>query len=119
MRPRAEVIRDAMGTARELAELSERKAELVRQLESSLALEDFAGRPIFEHGRVRSYVTGNGFSPERATFHLELGNGESLEWPLSDVPTRFWPSFAAELESGRSHIGRAFLAAARKKESGQ
>lgn len=118
-RPRAEAVRDAAASAREIVQLRERQLELTRQLESSLALEEWSGRPIFEHGRVRSYVSGNAFSPERATFKLELGNGESLEWPLTAVPVRFWPSFAAELESSRSHIGRAFVAAARKKESGQ
>ena len=110
---------DAAATARRLAELSEERTRLARQLESSLALEDFAGRPIFEHGAVKSRVIGSAWRPEAAQFELELGDGSKLAWPLGDVPLRFWRGFAAAIEESRpdNHAGRRFLAAAQKKES--
>lgn len=116
---RLEAVRNAAATARRLAELREEQAKLTRQLERSLALEDFAGRPIFDQGAVKSRVVGNVWRPEAASFELELGNGESLSWPLKSVPLRFWRGFAAAIEESRpdNHAGRRFLAAAQKKES--
>lgn len=119
---RAQALAGAIATAERLAALRVEQAELTRKLGDSLALEAFAGRPIFEHGRVRSHVSANDWSLERATFNLELGNGESLSWPLSETPIRFWRGYAATLAESLqrrpdNYKARRFLAAAKAKES--
>jgi hypothetical protein len=116
---RTEALAGAIASAERLAALRAEQAELTRKLGDSLALEAFAGRPIFDQGAVKSRVVGNVWRPEAASFELELGNGESLSWPLKSVPLRFWRGFAAAIGESRpdNHAGRRFLAAAQKKES--
>lgn len=113
---RAEALAGAIASADQVAELTARKAELVAQLAGALRLERFAGRPIFEHGRVKTRCVGAGRVPDSSwRFQAELGNGESLSWPLFDVPPSLWPSMAATMRE-TAH-GRATLAKLEAKES--
>lgn len=115
---RAAILAQAVPSAERLAELTRQKAELVQRLADSLALEAFAGRPIFEHGRVAVRVLGAGQWPDSSwRFELHLGNGESLAWPLFEVPSRFWPKLAARWRGTPG--GRSKLASLEAKESAE
>ena len=106
---RRELLHNAAASARRLASLREEQAALTRRLADSLALEAFAGRPIFDQGAVKTRVMGAGRDPDSSwRFELQLGNGEVIAWPLFDVPPRFWPSLAGKMRE--SLIGRQRLA---------
>ena len=74
---------------RELQELRDQQSKLLDKLARSVALKEFIP-DAFDHGPCKSYVTGNLSRPREMRFVVELGNGETREFPLAEVPKDLW-----------------------------
>lgn len=75
---------------RELQQLRDQQSELLDKLARSVALKEFIP-DAFDHGPCKSYVIGNMFSPREMRFVAELGNSESREFPVTEVPEVLLP----------------------------
>jgi hypothetical protein len=74
---------------RELQQLRAEQSVLLDKLARSVALKEFIP-DAFDHGPCRSYVTGNLFRPREMRFVVELGNGETRDFPVAEVPKELW-----------------------------
>jgi hypothetical protein len=90
-----------------LTALTQRKMDLLAELDRALALQRFEPR-AFEFGACKTTVTGNiRHAPRRAVFTILLRNGEDLEYPLMAVPYRLWPrSVKDEFQMIPAHVRR-------------
>jgi hypothetical protein len=70
-----------------LDHLNVQREALHQDLKRSLALQDL-WPDAFDHGACTSYVVGN--PRNEMTFVLTMGNGETREVPLQDVPVVLW-----------------------------
>lgn len=69
---------------------------LHEELRRSTALESFCPE-AFEHGACRTRIRGNPFRPEEMKFIITLGNGETITYPLLNVPLDFWQRWVPRL----------------------
>ena len=75
---------------RELQELRDQQSKLLDELARSVALKEFIP-DAFDYGACKSYVIGNEFQPRDMRFVVELNNGESREFPVTEVPGTLLP----------------------------
>lgn len=74
---------------RELQQLRAEQSVLLDKLARSAALKEFIP-DAFDHGPCKSYVTGNLSRPREMRFVVELGNGETRDFPVAEVPKELW-----------------------------
>jgi hypothetical protein len=105
-------IKGAIQSFKELEALRDKERELQRQLYRCLLLLDTFGADLFKHGAIKTRVTGN---PHGAlTMVVTMGNGETEELPLEDVPLELWPIDVVAEQRGRTTKYGRILKEARK-----